>query len=110
MLNLRLLRVSKGLSQAQAARMLGISSSKLCQWEKGFRRPTVNDLRMLSEKYNVTIDFLLDRNVEKDINPELEKKLSAVLAKVPRVKTDLITNVKEFVDKIIERQTEEENK
>ncbi len=105
MLNLRLIRVAKGLSQADAARMLGISTSKLCQWEKGFRRPSKDDLRMLSEKYNVSIDFLLDRNIEKDVNEDLERKLSAVLAKVPNVKTDLITDVNDYVASIIERQS-----
>lgn len=57
--NLCAVREAKKLSQAQAARALGISRQRLCQWEKGRKAISVNNLAMLADFYAVKFDVFI---------------------------------------------------
>ena len=47
-----------GLTQAQVARTLGITASKLGNWKRGDNYPDPFLITMFCDRYNVTMDFL----------------------------------------------------
>jgi len=54
-------RVNAGLSQKEAAKLLGVSNKTLCNWEKGNTFPNANHIIRLCKLYNTTyerINFL----------------------------------------------------
>ncbi len=54
------LREKQGLTQQQTADKLNLALSTYRSYETGTREPSIETLIMLSELYNVTIDYLLD--------------------------------------------------
>ena len=53
------LRQSKGISQAELARKLHISTSAVGMYEQGRREPSVEILIALSQELGVSLDYLL---------------------------------------------------
>ena len=53
------LRREKGWSQAELARVLGISASAMGMYEQGRREPSADTLVALARELGVTTDFLL---------------------------------------------------
>ena len=56
---LREKRIEANISQNEAALLLGICASTLCQYEKGKREPSIALLVALSDLYHCTIDELV---------------------------------------------------
>lgn len=52
-------RNSAGLSVAEAARQLGVTSSAVCQWESGETFPEGRRLSEIAKVYKTTVDELL---------------------------------------------------
>lgn len=66
LLGLKLARKQKNYSQLKVAMDLHISREALSYYENGKRSPDVQMLRILSEYFNVSIDFLINgREFEK---------------------------------------------
>ena len=64
--NLKYLRNKNGIEQLELANMLGLkSASAVSEWEKGIRIPNAGILSDLSNIFNVTIDNLMNINLEK---------------------------------------------
>lgn len=64
--NLKYLRNKNGIEQLELANMLGLkSASAVSEWEKGIRIPNAGVLSDLSNIFNVTIDNLMNINLEK---------------------------------------------
>lgn len=57
--NLTLLRKEKGLTQKDVADHLGISRQAYANYEAQNREPDINTLKLLSEFFGVTIDYIL---------------------------------------------------
>ena len=55
---LRTLRIKKGLSQAEAARLLGYSRVQVSNWEIERSEPDIQALGKLAEFYGVTVDSI----------------------------------------------------
>lgn len=55
-----LLRKEQGISQTAAAERLKISRQAISRWEMGSAVPTAENLKCLSELYQVPVDVLLD--------------------------------------------------
>lgn len=65
-LNLRHLRSRSGIEQLELANMLGLkSASAVSEWEKGVRIPNAGTLSDIAKIFNVTIDSLMNVNLEK---------------------------------------------
>ena len=65
-----------GYSQREAAKLLGISPSRLSQWEKGEKMPNVQNLLKLSILYHTLPDqlyFDLRKSLVAEINKNVEK-------------------------------------
>lgn len=52
-------RVNAGLSQKQAAELLGVSNKTLCKWEIGTAFPTTEKVALICEVYGCPIDVLI---------------------------------------------------
>ena len=61
---LKVLRKEKGLTQKSLSNMLNISQGAYAQWENGKREPNFEKLSMLACIFDVSIDFLLSKNLE----------------------------------------------
>ena len=66
--NLRSIREDKDLKQKDIAQILNVSQNTYSQYETGVISLTAEVLIKLSDYYNVSIDYLLDRTSKPDIN------------------------------------------
>lgn len=58
-MRIALLRISKGWSQAELARRIGVSASAVGMYEQGRREPSLGLLVRLAQELGVTTDYLL---------------------------------------------------
>lgn len=58
---LRSARKRKGLTQEEVARILGVTRSVIARYESGINDPPTENVSMLAEIYNVSVDYLLGR-------------------------------------------------
>lgn len=68
---LRDIRIEKGYSQAAIAEKLNISRQAISRWENGYSYPDLDNLKLLSQIYNVPVDVLLEgktHNAKADSN------------------------------------------
>ena len=64
--NLAVLRDIHGLSQEEAAEIVGISRQAYAKWEKGETVPDVEKCALLAEYYGTTVDSLLNFRTEQE--------------------------------------------
>ena len=59
--NIRLkeLRIEKGVSQVKIAKMLNMSKMAISHWEKGNSEPSIEQLKILANFFDVSIDYLV---------------------------------------------------
>lgn len=62
------LRTSKKITQAQLAEYLEISVINVQRFEYGNRRPSLDTLMALADYFNVSVDYLLGRTDNPDVN------------------------------------------
>lgn len=58
-IRIAILRLSKGWSQAELARRIGVSTSAVGMYEQGRREPSLGLLVRLAQELGVTTDYLL---------------------------------------------------
>jgi transcriptional regulator with XRE-family HTH domain len=58
-LTLKAARVNRGLTQTEAARLIGISKTTLCKWENYQTYPTVEHLPAIEKAYDVKYDDII---------------------------------------------------
>ena len=56
------LRKQKGLTQSNLAEALNVSRQAISRWEVGTAVPSTDNLKVLSDLYDVSIDYLLNCN------------------------------------------------
>lgn len=76
MLKNRLSETFKGDTQDVVARKLNTTQGNVSKWISGQQIPTTENLLLISEAYNVSIDWLLGRSEEKEIDGVVLDKLS----------------------------------
>ena len=62
------LRKSLRLTQAQLGELVNVSQRSVASWEAGQRSPSIPTLCDLADKLDVSVDYLLGRTEEKQIN------------------------------------------
>lgn len=75
------LRKENGLSQLDLAEKLSVSRQAISKWEVGTAVPTTDNLRVLSELYGVSIDYLLSDDAEMSDKVHTDDKSSDVIDK-----------------------------
>ena len=58
-IRIAILRISKGWSQAELARRIGVSASAVGMYEQGRKEPSLGFLVRLAQEFEVTTDYLL---------------------------------------------------
>lgn len=76
MLKNRLSETFKGDTQDVVARKLNTTQGNVSKWISGQQVPTTENLLLISKAYNVSIDWLLGRSGEKEIDGVVLDKLS----------------------------------
>lgn len=72
-LNLKILRSKKGLSQAQLGIQLNKGQRVIANWENGNSEPSTKDWLKISQFYSIPLDDLLNKSLN-DVNLNLEGK------------------------------------
>ena len=62
------LRSKNGVRQVELANILGISQSTLSTWENGRYEPDIEAINRLADYFNVSVDYLLGRDVQPQKN------------------------------------------
>lgn len=60
-MNIKDIRTRKGLTQAEVATLLNVSSVVYSRYETGSRQPSIDVLVQLADIFGVTVDYLLGR-------------------------------------------------
>lgn len=71
--NIKRIRKDNNLSQEQLADILGVSRQAISKWESKVAYPEMEKILMICEKFNVSIDDLLHKDI-KEINGEKESR------------------------------------
>lgn len=76
-MKLRELRIKSGFTQNDVALKIGVSGQTILNWENGIYEPKIDQLIRLADLFNVSIDYLVDRNTDErfvdDVCNELDK-------------------------------------
>lgn len=106
-MRLKELRKNKGISQEQAAHDLGISLRGYQNYEYGLREPNIAMILKLAEYYNVTTDYLLEKETTTPLDQfenliftkEMEASMNVDYKKLlPQDKAVIARIVKALVD------------
>ena len=68
-MRLKEIRSSKGISQLKIAMDLNMNQNTISRYETGEREPGINELIKIADYFNVSIDYLLERTN----NPNIQK-------------------------------------
>lgn len=60
-MNIKDIRLQKGLTQSEVATALGVSSVVYSRYENGKRQPSIDTLVQMADIFGVTVDYLLGR-------------------------------------------------
>ena len=63
-MRLKELRIAKGMTQNELAKVIGYSSLSYARYEKGEREPYISTLCKLADYFNVSVDYLLGRTAQ----------------------------------------------
>ena len=72
---IRRLRKSRGLSQKDFANRLGVSNSRVSNWEQGINRPDADILAQICRVLNVSPSEILNVRIAEEEYSEHEKQL-----------------------------------
>ena len=67
-MNLKKIRKEKGISQLKLAMDLNMSQNTISRYETGDREPGINELIKIADYFNISIDYLLERTQNPNIN------------------------------------------
>lgn len=71
---IRQLRKEKGISMKELGAFLGVTESAVSFYESGKRQPDYNTLMKIADYFDVSVDYLLGRNTQKNNAPLLSQK------------------------------------
>lgn len=92
---LRIVREQRNLSQKDVAKYLGITSQAYGYYERGERNPGADNLRKLANYFDVSVDYLLGR----DVMPDEPNRLIPLLGSVPAgTPIEAIEDIEEYID------------
>ncbi len=70
---LKELRKSRGLTQDDIAAKFNLSRGSVSNWEKGRRKPSIKQLEVLANFYNVSLDFFAEETSTNEVVDVLER-------------------------------------
>lgn len=72
---IRKFREDRGYSQIELAQLIGVSNSRVSNWEQGINRPDADILVDLCKTLNVSPSELLDVHLKDDELSDIERKV-----------------------------------
>ena len=69
-LRLTQLRKKKHMNQAELAAELHVNQNTISRWERGDREPSIDQLKMIANYFNVSVSFLLGETNVPGVSPE----------------------------------------
>ena len=60
------LRKKKGISQSELAALIGVKNNTVSTWERGTRKPDFAALQLLSEYFEISLEYLLGTSDEEE--------------------------------------------
>lgn len=101
------LRKKKGVSQSQLAEAIGVKKNTVSTWERGTRKPDFAALQLLSEYFEISLEYLLGTSDEEEtrFKPSQEDlDFYALSAKADEIKesTELLCRLSDKSRKIVE--------
>lgn len=82
------LRRKAGLSQEQLADELGVTRQSVSKWESGAAMPELAKVIALSERFGVSVDYLVKDHLEEEVQPVREEQSARLEAKVDTLARD----------------------
>lgn len=76
------LRLERGLSKVEFAKRLGVSEGTVRQWESGKNEPRMGAVEKIAEKFNVSKSYLLGLDAPESVRQESDEIAIAFLGKV----------------------------
>lgn len=75
--NLKLIRKERNVTQEELAELLGVSRQAISKWESGNGYPETEKLITISQKLNISIDYLLNdkSNIEQKGNRRFQDRI-----------------------------------
>ena len=99
---LKNLRTSKGLSQAELSKILGVAQQTVGKWERDIAYPNIDTMKKIAKFFNVTTDYLLGNDVPVSVktNTDQQQQGSAILLraqeKLPDEKLKELENMAQY--------------
>ena len=95
-MRLRELRKINNLTQKELGKKMGVSAQTILNWENNVYQPSVNELIKLADIFNVSLDYLVNRERKNNID-DIKKEL----AKMPQ---DILIEIfKEALDSYLKK-------
>ncbi len=82
---LKEIRRRDGITQLQAAKILGVSLGAVGNWESGKRTPDAEMLVQIADTFGVTVDYLLGRTEDGGSTPTETERCMEMLKKRPEL-------------------------
>ncbi len=67
-MRLKEIRKAKGISQLKLAIDLNTNQNTISRYETGEREPGINELIKIADYFNISVDYLLERTDNPDVN------------------------------------------
>lgn len=77
-MKIRELRLSKNISQSELGQVIGVSGQTILNWENNIFEPKIEHLIKLADYFNVSIDYLVDRQTNIDKANEIIEELKKI--------------------------------
>lgn len=84
-IRIRKFRELRGLSQKELADLIGVSNSRVSNWEQGINRPNADIISDLCKALDVSPSELLDIQISTDNLNEQERKLVSAYRNKPEL-------------------------
>ena len=97
---LKELRKEKSITIEKLAEDLGSAKSTISRYENGLREPKKDFLEMLSQYFNVSVDYLLGRTNERNLNKEVKLNEEITTISAHRINGDIDNLPDEAIEKI----------
>ena len=103
---IKMLRTSQGLTQAEFAKRLFVTSAAVSQWEKNVTRPDMERLIKISKEFSVPLDFFSDEPTTEYSEAELIKQHLLIELGAKQPKTEEAQFISLAIDKMPQKERE----
>lgn len=93
-------RLNLGLNQVEFAKIFNVTKQTVSNWENGNRNPDSATLSKLADYFGVTVDYLLGRTDERNLNKEVKLNEEITTISAHRINGDIDNLPDEAIEKI----------